>query len=68
MGDTLPQDEMMEDAAMRMADSNDDVINVPISLTLVIIATYVFIGAVLFAAWNNWTWITGVRLLKCIKF
>lgn len=40
-------------------DPDEEVINVPISLTLVIIAAYLFIGAVLFAAWNGWTWITG---------
>lgn len=40
-------------------DPEEEVINVPISLTLVIIAAYIFIGAVLFAAWNDWSWITG---------
>jgi hypothetical protein len=40
-------------------DPPDENINVPISLTLVVIAAYVMIGAVLFAAWNDWTWITG---------
>jgi hypothetical protein len=65
--DTLPQMNP-EDAALRLSDSTDDVINVPISLTLVIIAAYVFLGAILFAAWNNWSWITGVSLEKCSQF
>lgn len=48
----------MEDPMLVM-DAADAVINVPISLTLVIIAAYIFLGAVLFAAWNGWSWITG---------
>lgn len=42
-----------------MEDPDDEIINVPISLTLVVIAAYVFVGAVLFASWNKWTWIKG---------
>jgi len=42
-----------------MEDPDDEIINVPISLTLVVIAAYVFVGAVLFAAWNGWSWIKG---------
>lgn len=39
---------------------DEEVINVPITLTLVVIAVYVFLGAVIFAAWeDNWTWIKG---------
>uniref|UniRef100_A0A915KFW2 Potassium channel domain-containing protein n=1 Tax=Romanomermis culicivorax TaxID=13658 RepID=A0A915KFW2_ROMCU len=41
-------------------DPDDDgVINVPISLTVVVIAAYLFIGAILFSTWNGWSWITG---------
>lgn len=44
---------------VEIEEPEEEVINVPISLTLVVIATYIFIGAVIFAAWNGWTWITG---------
>ena len=34
-------------------------VNVPISLSLFVIIVYVLVGAGLFAAWNEWTFITG---------
>ncbi len=71
--DGIPGDDTADDLAHRRAkedgdwddsleivdDIEEDVINVPISLTLVVIAAYIFIGAVIFAAWNDWSWITG---------
>jgi len=35
------------------------IINVPISLTIVMIAAYLFLGAILFSVWNDWSWITS---------
>lgn len=38
---------------------DDEFLNVPISLTIVVAIMYLFIGAILFATWNGWSWIQG---------
>lgn len=38
---------------------DDEFLNVPISLTVVVTFMYLLIGAILFATWNGWTWIQG---------
>ena len=39
--------------------SDDEKVTVPISICLIIIAGYIFAGAVLFAVWEDWDYLTG---------
>jgi hypothetical protein len=52
-----------ENAALAAAEGvsadGADVVEVPVSLTLVVLFAYIMIGGVLFANYNNWTMIQG---------
>jgi len=34
-------------------------VSVPLTVTLLLIGSYLFVGALLFGVWDDWDWLTG---------
>jgi len=40
-------------------DDDDEKISVPLTVTMCLIAGYIFMGSVLFGVWENWDWLAS---------